>query len=77
MNIAQQYEATFGRKLVIEHRPIREREEMVERNPQDFVSTIIVALDRSDVAVTEKPEDTDNSAYPEWRPKSLMEVLKP
>ncbi|KAL5476963.1 hypothetical protein ACEPAI_3149 [Sanghuangporus weigelae] len=72
--IASVWEKHSGNASTVSHRPRITFEEAVQKNPMDFISLFILALDDGLLTVG-NPGDLSNSDYPGWKSKKVIDVL--
>ena len=72
--IASLWEKQFGKSVTISHHSRAPFEEAVKKNPMDFVSLFILALDDGLLTVGNANE-LANDEYPDWNPKKVVDVL--
>lgn len=67
-------ESRTGKKLEVMYQSEAELAEAVKNNPADFVSFLHLewALGKG---VTGKPEELDNSDWPDWKPRKAIDAL--
>lgn len=66
------YEAKTGKKLEVTHTPRSELENILEKNPEDFVTRLRLSWDIGGGVVG---DEIDNNLWPEWNPKKVLDIL--
>ena len=72
--IASLWEKQFGKSVTISHHSRAPFEEAVKKNPMDFISLFILALDDGLLTVG-NTDELANDEYPDWNPKKVVDVL--
>ncbi|KLO19055.1 NAD-binding protein [Schizopora paradoxa] len=72
-NIIASYEQRTGTKLEVTKRSRAELEATLKENPSDFVTFLLWEWDLGG-GITGKPEELSNNLWPEWNPKSVVDV---
>lgn len=74
--IVEEYEARTGKEINVTFLPIEELEENLRKDPNDWASRLRLTWAKGEGLVNFGEDcDVDNFEYPEWNPKSVVDII--
>ncbi|TFY63182.1 hypothetical protein EVG20_g6420 [Dentipellis fragilis] len=73
-SIFEQYTKKTGKKVDVTYRSIADLEDAIKKNPRDILSIFLLSWAQGK-GVVGKADEVTNGEYPDWNPKTVIEVL--
>ncbi|TFY63180.1 hypothetical protein EVG20_g6422 [Dentipellis fragilis] len=72
--VFEQYTKKTGKKVDVTYRSTADLEDAVKKNPGDILSALLLSFAQRK-GVVGKTDEVTNGEFPEWNPKTVIEVL--